>query len=83
MAITRLYKKRDFTVESYYFGSRLANGAGYKYRVIYHGEDGKGCHCVADGFYTNREDNEHIARLVKKANAVLKKANEVGKVNWT
>lgn len=81
MAITRLFKCKDFTVKPYYHGSRLKNGVGYMYEVIYHGEDGNEYHPIERGFTNKKEAFEYISRKVKKANAVLKKANEVGKVN--
>lgn len=79
MDIRRLYKCKDFEIKAYWTGNRLANSAEWLYTVIYHAPDGrsKDLNC---GFGTKREAQKYISATVKKANAVLKKAHEEGKI---
>ena len=80
MAITRLFKCKDFEPKWKWNGSRLADQPAGFYTVIYKGEDGKQYHDMECFLSSKKEAYYYISQKVKKANAVLKKANEVGKV---
>lgn len=81
MAITRLYKCKDFEIKWYLNGSRLADKPHGLYTVIYHGEDGKGYHNMDCAFSTVADARRFISAKVKKANAVLKKAHAEGRIH--
>ena len=78
MAITRLYHCKDFEIKWYLNGSRLANQPHGLYTVIYRGADGKQYKDMNCGFVTKYEAKKYISTLVRRANAVLKKAHNQG-----
>lgn len=80
MAITRLFKCKDFTVRGYFGKYQPTNETRYLYKVIYLGEDGNNGEEIANGFFSRSTARKYINQKVKKANAVLKAANKVGKV---
>lgn len=78
MAITRLYRCKDFEIKWYLNGSMLANKPHGLYEVIYRGADGKQYKNMGVSFCTKREAQGYISALVRRANAVLKKAHGQG-----
>jgi len=78
MAITRLYRCKDFEPKWYWNGSRLANQPAGFYTVIWRGADGKQYKDMGCGFSTKREAQKYISATVSRLNAVLVKAHNQG-----
>ena len=78
MAITRLYRCKDFEAKWFWNGSRLANAPEGLYTVIWHGADGKQYKDLNCQFGTKKEAQKYISATVRKLNAVLVKAHKQG-----
>lgn len=78
MAITRLYRCKDFEAKAFWNGSRLANAPEWLYTVIYRGRDGKQYKDMYCRLGNKKEAERYISATVRRLNAVLIKAHKQG-----